>query len=72
MVVDFQIGNPIGSGRVAEVFLHGSNVIKLYRPGHGKTEAFREAATLSILEGSDLNIPTVYAVGRFGDRWGLE
>lgn len=72
MIVDFQQGSPIGSGRVAEVFVHGSNVLKLYRPGHGKKEAFREAATLSILEDSDLNVPAVQAVGRFGDRWGLE
>ncbi len=72
MSVEFQTGDLIGSGRVADVVAHGSNAIKLYREGHGKREAFREAAILSVLEDVDLPTPSVYAVKRFGGRWGLE
>ena len=72
MTAEFQTGDLIGSGRVADVITHGSNVIKLYREGHGKHEAFREAAILSVLEDADLPTPSVYAVKQFGGRWGLE
>ncbi|WP_196259265.1 phosphotransferase family protein [Pelagibacterium limicola] len=70
--MDLQIGSSIGSGRLAEIFAHGSDVIKLYPPGQGKEKAFREAANLSVLEGTNLPIPAVLAVGQFGDRWGLK
>ena len=44
------LGQRLGAGLVAEVFEWGTDVIKLYRPGQGKEQAFREAATLARLE----------------------
>lgn len=72
MDTDFEPSNLLGSGRVAEVFAHGSNVIKLYRLGEGKKEVFREAATLALLEDSGLPIPSIKAARQCGQRWGLE
>jgi Ser/Thr protein kinase RdoA (MazF antagonist) len=72
MTAEFGIGDMIGSGRVADVVARGTSVIKLYRQGLGKREAFREAAVLSVLEDADLHIPAVHTVGQFGERWGLE
>lgn len=72
MATDFDPGDLLGSGRVAEVFSHGPNVIKLYRPGHGKREVFREAATLAVLEDSGLPVPTIKAARQYGQRWGIE
>jgi aminoglycoside phosphotransferase family enzyme len=72
MTEEFGTGDLIGSGRVADVVARGTNVIKLYREGLGKLEAFREAAILSVLEDADLHTPSVQNVGKFGERWGLE
>jgi len=65
------IGALLGSGQVAEVFEWGEAVIKLYRPGQGKAQAFREAANLALLEGRRLPIPRVYSVLQVDERWGL-
>ena len=71
-MTNWEIGENLGCGRVAEVFAHGGNVIKLYRAGRGKEEAFREAATLAILQSTGLPIPSVVSVGQYKDRWGIE
>jgi aminoglycoside phosphotransferase (APT) family kinase protein len=65
------LGAPIGVGKEAEVFDAGPHVLKLYRAGRGKTSAFREAATLSIVERLDLPAPSVASVQRYGERWGI-
>ena len=65
------IGALLGSGQVAEVFEWGEAVIKLYRPGRGKAQAFAEAANLARLEGRGLPIPRVHSVLQENGRWGL-
>lgn len=65
------LGQLIGEGKEAEVFLHGENVLKLYRQGAAKSAAFREAAILAIVERSGLPAPAVSQVGMFDGRWGL-
>jgi len=63
-------GELIGTGKEAEVFAYGDDVLKLYRH-NGKAQAFREAATLAALAGGGLRIPDIRAAGQFGERWGL-
>ncbi|MBK8082425.1 MAG: phosphotransferase [Devosia sp.] len=65
------IGALIGVGRVAEVFAHGADVLKLYRDPGAKPQAFREAAALALVEAAGLPTPRVLGVGEFGGRWGL-
>ena len=72
MTAELESGELIGSGRVADVFALGKNVIKLFRGDWGKQEAFREAHILSVLEGADLPLPCVYAVRQIENRWGVE
>lgn len=70
-VIEVAIGQRLGSGNVAEVFEWDADVIKLYRPGQGKEQAFREAATLAMLENGPLSVPTVHAVMQVDGRWGM-
>ena len=65
------IGERLGSGKEAEVFAYGFDVIKLYRRPTAKGSAFREAATLALLESLDLPAPRVREAGLFDGRWGL-
>ena len=44
------IGPRLGAGKEAEVFDYEGHVLKLYRNPAAKPSAFREAATLSIIE----------------------
>lgn len=66
------IGELIGTGRVAEVYLYGDNALKLYRAGQGKRSAFAEAAQLALVEQLGVPAPRVLAVGQYDGRWGLE
>jgi Ser/Thr protein kinase RdoA (MazF antagonist) len=63
-------GELLGRGRRAQVRAHGPDVLKLYVED-GKTEAFREAAILSLVERAGLPAPVVRAAGTFDGRWGL-
>lgn len=65
------IGALIGAGRVAEVFAHGADVLKLYRDPTMKRQAFREAAVLALVEAAGLPAPRVLGVSEVGGRWGL-
>lgn len=67
-----ELGERLGSGKVAEVFASGPNVVKLYRAQNHRAAAFREAATLSVLADRDLPVPHVFSVRLYGDRWGVE
>jgi aminoglycoside phosphotransferase (APT) family kinase protein len=63
------LGRLLGSGKEAEIFECGSDVVKLYRSAEPKRAAFREAAILAMAESFGLPIPTVHGVRRIGDRW---
>jgi hypothetical protein len=65
------IGPLLGSGKIAEVFAYGENVLKLYRSPEAKAQAFGEAATLAIVGSHGLPSPEVHEVGSFDGRWGL-
>ncbi len=65
------IGPRLGSGKEAEVFELGALVLKLYRRPAAKPSAFREAATLALLEPLGLPVPRVGEVIATGGRWGL-
>lgn len=64
-------GRLLGSGRVAEVYEHGEQVLKLYRATASKSAAFKEAAILATIEPLALPAPNVLDVGQYGGRWGL-
>jgi aminoglycoside phosphotransferase (APT) family kinase protein len=65
------IGKLIGSGRVAEIFAYGADVLKLYRSPAAKTEAFREAAALGLASAHGLPVPEVIEAALFDGRWGV-
>lgn len=67
-----ELGERLGSGKVAEVFAAGPHVVKLYRSSDHRAAAFREAATLSVLAERDLPVPEVFSVRLYGGRWGVE
>jgi Ser/Thr protein kinase RdoA (MazF antagonist) len=64
-------GRLLGSGKEAEVYENGEQVLKLYRATASKSAAFREAATLAIIEPFALPAPNVHEVGQYNGRWGL-
>ncbi len=65
------IGPLLGSGKIAEVFEYGDEVLKLYRSPDAKAQAFGEAATLAIVGSHGLPSPVVHQVASFDGRWGL-
>lgn len=65
------IGPRVGTGKEAEVFDFGASVIKRYRRPAAKASAFREAATLAIIETLGLPAPRVGGVIESGGLWGL-
>lgn len=66
-----EIGALIGSGRVADAYVYGDRVLKLYHPGRNRQDAFFEAAMLAVLEPHGLPVPRVYEAGAYDGRWGL-
>jgi hypothetical protein len=65
------LGRLIGSGKEAEIFEYGREVLKLYKAGIPKRSAFREAAILAIVETFDVPAPRALGVRQLGERWGL-
>ena len=65
------LGVPIGVGATAEVFPHGSDIVKLYRAGVSREPVAREAALLDILEQAGVAAPRRRAVVEIDGRWGL-
>ncbi len=65
------LGCTLGSGKEAEVFEFGSDVLKLYRTTAPKRSAFREAATLALVEAFGLPAPQVRGVQEIEGRWGI-
>ena len=66
-----ELGHKLGSGKDAEVYAYGEQVLKLFRSGASKAAAFKEAANLALLERLELPAPRVHSVGNFDGRWGL-
>jgi Ser/Thr protein kinase RdoA (MazF antagonist) len=64
-------GRLLGSGKEAEVFEYGADVLKLYRSAAAKRSAFREAAILALVESLGLPVPRPRSVGVFAERWGI-
>lgn len=71
MTNDPALGRLLGTGKEADVFEYGTQVIKLYKAAAPKRSAFREAAHLALVESLGLPVPSVHGVNRFGDRWGV-
>jgi aminoglycoside phosphotransferase (APT) family kinase protein len=65
------LGCIFGSGKAAEVFEFGSDALKLYKPAAPKRSAFREAATLALVESFGLPAPQVRGVRQIEGRWGI-
>ncbi len=66
------VGSLVGQGKVAEVREYGDRVLKLYKVGlSAKRSAFREAATLAIIESLGVRAPRVESVCQYEGRWGL-
>ncbi len=66
-----EIGSRLGSGKVAEAFEYGANVLKLYRDPRARSTALAEAAILSIVGDHGLPVPSVCEAGQYRGRWGL-
>ncbi len=64
-------GSLLGTGKEAEVYEYGELVLKQWKADASKASAFREAATLAILEDLGVHAPRVRSVGEFEGRWGL-
>jgi aminoglycoside phosphotransferase (APT) family kinase protein len=64
-------GRLIGSGKEAEVFEYGSDVLKLYRSPSAKRSAFREAFILAQAGALALPVPAAKGVLAIGARWGI-
>ena len=69
--MNLTIGHLVGSGRIAEVFEYGDQVVKLYRDPAARSPAFIEAAILAIVSDHGLPTPAVHEVGHYAGRWGL-
>src|SRR5690606_20234790 len=54
--------DPLGKGRVAEVFADGEHVLKLYAHGFGPEQAQREAAILEVVDPLPISCPTALGV----------
>lgn len=65
------LGPRLGAGRVAEVFVWGADVVKLYGAGIGPEQAQREAVVLDGLRDTGLVVPQSLGVIEVGGRWGL-
>lgn len=65
------LGKRLGAGKRAEVFEHGFDVIKLYKPGESREAADREAAILAAVAPLGLPVPAVMGVEEIDGRWGL-
>jgi aminoglycoside phosphotransferase (APT) family kinase protein len=66
-----ELGRLIGSGKEAEVFDYGREVLKLYKSDIPKRSAFREAAILAIVEAFDVPAPRALGVRQMADRWAV-
>lgn len=64
-------GEPIGAGRIAEIYAQDDLVLKLFRPGQPKANVFREAANLAVAESLGLPAPRIIEVRQHDGRWGL-
>lgn len=65
------LGRRIGTGRVAEVYADGDDVLKLYAAGIGPEQAEREAVVLAALLSTSLVVPKALGVIEIQGRWGL-
>ena len=65
------LGQLLGSGKGAEIFEFGDLVAKLYRSPASKESAFREAAALAFAQSLGLPVPSVRAVEKIVNRWGV-
>jgi aminoglycoside phosphotransferase (APT) family kinase protein len=65
------LGRLIGSGKEAEVFGAGADVLKLYRMGVGRETVDREAGILDALAPLPLPMPRSRGVVEIHGRWGI-
>ncbi|UXN75170.1 phosphotransferase [Devosia sp. A8/3-2] len=65
------LGRLIGSGKEAEVFEAGPDVLKLYRVGVGRETVDREAGILNVPAPLPLPVPRLRGVVEIDGRWGI-
>lgn len=68
---EMPLGRLIGSGKEAEVFEAGPDVLKLYRVGVGRETVDREAGILNVLAPLPLPVPRLRGVVEIDGRWGI-
>lgn len=66
-----ELGAPIGSGHVAEVFEAGPDVLKLYRAGFGRDVVEHEIAVMTVVGWLPLPVPAVRGLREVHGRWGV-
>lgn len=72
MVVMSNIGEKIGDGAVAEVYVRDGRAIKLYKRHISKQEAFYEAFISTAVETTGLSVPKIFGVLQIDNSWALE
>lgn len=65
------LGERLGIGKEAEVYICGPFALKLYKSSARKGSPFREAAILATIESLGLRTPIVHRVQKVDDRWGV-
>ena len=68
---DSRLGSLLGIGKEAEVFAFGDGAAKLFRHPEAKAAAFREAATMAMVEQMGLPLPRVRGVEQIAGRWAV-
>lgn len=65
-------GPLLGAGNMAEVFLEGDHVLKLYRAGMGPAGPAAEMVAMAVAAEHGLPVPEAIALRQQEGRWGIE
>lgn len=67
-----ELHNRIAERKNKEIYIEDGKVIKLFIPSHPKSDILNEALNQArVDESSNLNIPKLVEVKKYGDRWAL-
>lgn len=67
-----ELNNRIAERKNKEIYIEDGKVIKLFIPSHPKSDILNEALNQArVDESSNLNIPKLVEVKKYGDRWAL-
>ncbi len=67
-----ELGEKIGAGAQADVYLSGNGVVKLFKEGYHKASIFYEAAITAMVEATGLPIAKIHEVIKMGDQLAIK